>query len=244
MTEAPKKKESKCRTAQSVGSVPPRETDRRFGTRDGIDLQTGATNGGICVADVILTRLIERFEVNDIVAFFEHAGRTRESRVVNAACHVSRGTCGLSHRPFEGLTRLAKSHKYQVCRVLWWVLALEMELEEGASHSTAYSCPLLSICMPYENTRDESGHLVIDSRSACCCHRNLWKGEVYFKKRPGLKKALVFTCNILLFKGCNSDKGMQLTALSLCVIVEKRKWQIHAEYKPLKCHNGLNFWDS
>lgn len=36
---------------------------------------------------------------------------------------------------------------------------------------------------------------------------------------------------------------MQLTTLSLCVIVEKRKWQIHAEHKTLKCHNGLNCWD-
>lgn len=130
------------------------------------------------MADIILTSLIERFEGNDIVAFFEHAGCRRESRVVNPACHVSRGTCGLLHRSFERLTRSAKYHKYQVCTVLWWVLALEMDLEEGASHSMAYSCPLLAICLPSENTRDEPGHLVIDSRSACCCHRNLWKGKV------------------------------------------------------------------
>lgn len=37
---------------------------------------------------------------------------------------------------------------------------------------------------------------------------------------------------------------MQLTTLSLCVILEKGKWQINAEHKPLKCHNGINCWDS
>lgn len=187
------------------------------------------------MADIKLTRLVERFEGNDRVAFFEHAGRTRESRVVNPACHVS---CVTSYQSFERLTRSAKYHKYQICTVLQWVLALEMDLEEGAAHSMAYSYPLLSICLPSENMRDEFDHLVIDSRSACCCHRNLWKGKVDIKKRPGLQK------HWYLLYCCNSDKGMQLTALPLCVIVEKRKWQIHAEHKPLKCHNDLNCWDS
>lgn len=111
VTEAPKKKESKSRTAQSVGSVPPREANGRFGTLDGIGLQTAATNGGICAADIKLTSLIVRIVGNDIVAFFEHAGCLRESRVVSPACHVSCGTCGLLHRSLERLTRSAKDHK-------------------------------------------------------------------------------------------------------------------------------------
>lgn len=57
-------------------------------------------------------------------------------------------------------------------------------------------------------------------------------------------KSLIITLNVLLFKDADSDNGMQLTAMSLCVIVEMRIWQINGEPKPPPCHISLKRWDS